>query len=254
MHGLRDFGINYKLNKKNKNEIQAGFFETLKILHKEGIFKEKQEKEFINKIIKATNPLIEFYGTLGFQAHIFLLSILEARYKFGKASNKIKDYVYSELREANIPIENRFKAILYLFCDNQGHEFFKKVVNFPKENNLEKYIRDVDNTGRDIALILLEKYMYGKLNIYPFMGTYDQGLIKMFQETKPNYIFKCDDMEIPIYKNINNDIQKKYRKYFETDSPKNGVFLIGGTFKELITSYENKKNKFIHLITCDKIT
>ncbi|RDX33436.1 hypothetical protein DZA31_00795 [Arcobacter sp. HD9-500m-PIT-SAG02] len=248
MHGLRDFGINYKLNKKNKNETQVAFFYTLKVLHKEGLFKEKKEKVFINSIIKQTNRVIEYYGTFGFTAHIFLFSMLEARYKFGKSPNKIQDYVYSEMRKAKAPIENRLKAILYLFTENPGHSFFKKVKDIQDVKNLNKYMKEVDNTARDIALSLLEKYMYGKLDIYPFMATDDAGLIKMLQDTKPDYIFKYDVMEIPVHKKINKDMGKKHLKFFETSSPKNGVFFQDGSLKEVMDTYKNKKDNFMSLI------
>jgi hypothetical protein len=249
LHGLKDFGINYKLNKKNKNETQAAFFETLKILHSAGLFKEKLAKKFINNIINATNPIIECYGKLGFTAHIFLLCMLEARYKFKKSTNKIKDYVYNEMRKANIPIENRLKAILYLFCEKPGHPFFEKVVNFPEVNNIEQYMRNVDNTSRDIALTSLEKYIYGRLSINPFMATDDKGLIEMFRDTKPSFVFITQEMAIPIYKNITQEMFKKHLDYFEVESPKDTISYIEGTFKELFQTYKNKKDKFIDLIT-----
>ncbi|XPV69342.1 MAG: hypothetical protein ACNI25_01905 [Halarcobacter sp.] len=253
LHGLKDFGINYKLNKKNKNKTQAGFFETLKILHREGLFKEKLGKIFINNIINGTNPLIKYYGILGFQSHLFLLYLLEARYKFGKAPNKIKDYVYDEMRKTNIPIENRFKALIYLFCDNPGHKFFEKVINFPKKaSNLENYMKNVDNTGRDIALISLEKYVYGKLNIYPFMASDDEGLIEMFKDTKPDYVFIFDGMASPMYKKINNEMQKKHLNYFETNNPKDTIKYQEGTLEDLIKTYKDRKNSFISLIAENK--
>lgn len=248
MHGLKDFGINYKLNKKNKNETQAAFFETLKVLHKEGLFKEKSEKEFINNIIKSTNPLIKYYGMLGFSAQIFLLSLLEAKYKFGKAPNKIKYYVYDEMRKAKIPIENRLKAILYLFCDKPGHPFFEKVINIENIENIEKYMKDVDNTGRDIAISLLERYLYGISNIYPYIATNDQGLIEMFRSTKPDYVYVFNGIASPIYKKINNEIQKKYLNFFENNNTNNMIGYQDSTLKDLINIYINKKNKFINLI------
>ncbi len=248
MHGLKDFGINYKLNKKNKNETQAAFFETLKVLHKEGLFKEKLEKIFINNIIKSTNHLINYYGMLGFSAQIFLISLLEAKYKFGKATNNIKSYVYDELRKAKIPIENRLKAILYLFCDNPGHLFFKKVINIENIENIEKYMKDVDNTGRDIAISLLERYLYGISNIYPYIATNDQGLIAMFRSTKPDYVYVLNGINIPIYKKINSEMEKKYLNFFETNNTKNMIVYQDSTLKDLINIYINKKNKFINLI------
>ena len=248
MHGLKDFGINYKLNKKNKNETQAAFFETLKVLHKEGLFKEKLEKEFINNIIKSTNHLINYYGLLGFSVQIFLISLLEAKYKFGKATNNIKSYVYDELRKAKIPIENRLKAILYLFCDNPGHLFFKKVINIENIENIQKYMKDVDNTGRDIAISLLERYLYGISNIYPYIATNDQGLIAMFRSTKPDYVYVLNGINIPIYKKINSEMEKKYLNFFETNNTNNMIGYQDSTLKDLINIYINKKNKFINLI------
>ncbi|MCP4970251.1 MAG: hypothetical protein GY932_06610 [Arcobacter sp.] len=106
MHGLRDFGINFKLNKKNRNEIQSAFFQNLSTLHKEGLFQEKQEEIFINNIIKRTNPLIKYYGMIGYTAHIFLLIMLEAKYKFWDSPNKIKNHVYSKMRKLNLPIDD----------------------------------------------------------------------------------------------------------------------------------------------------
>lgn len=126
MHGFMNFGVYYKLNKKNKNETQTEFFRHLEILYKEGLFKEKLAKIFINKIIKNHNKLIEMYGVIGYQAKIFLLCMIEAKFKFGKSSNKIIEYVYTELRKAKIPIENKIKAILYVFVDNPNHPFLVK--------------------------------------------------------------------------------------------------------------------------------
>ncbi|MEV9547037.1 hypothetical protein [Aliarcobacter butzleri] len=248
MHGLKDFGINYKLNKKNKNKTQSAFFETLKVLYKEGLFKEKLEKEFINNIIKSTNPLIKYYGMLGFSAQIFLLSLLEAKYKFGKAPNKIKYYVYDEMRKAKIPIENRLKAILYLFCDNPGHSFFKKVINIESIESIEKYMKDVDNTGRDIAISSLERYLYGISNIHPYIATNDQGLIEMFRSTKPDYVYVFNGIASPIYKKINNELQKKYLNFFETNNTKNVIGYQDSILKDLINIYINKKVEFVNLI------
>lgn len=249
MHGLKDFGINYKLNKKNKNETQAAFFETLKVLHKEGLFKEKLGKEFINNIVKSTNNIITYYGILGFSAHIFLLILLEASYKCGRSPNKIKDYVYDEMRKAKIPIENRLKAILYLFCDKPGHLFFKKVINFPEKENLKKYMNDVDNTGRDIALTSLERYIYGKLNIYPYIATDDEGLIEMFRSTKPDYVYIFNGIASPIYKKINSEMQKKHLNFFEIDNPKDVISYQDASLKDLINIYKNKRDEFVNLIS-----
>lgn len=158
------------------------------------------------------------------------------------------------MRKANIPIENRLKAILYLFCEKPGHPFFEKIVSFPEINKLEKYMRDLDNTGRDIALTSLEKYIYGKLNIYPFMATDDNGLIKMFQDTKPSFVFIYQDMAIPIYKEITKEMLKKYLDYFEVESPKNSISYVGGPFKDLYNTYLQKKDNFINLIISQKVT
>ncbi len=248
MHGLNDFGINYKLNKKNKNSNQAGFFQTISSLCKAGIFKEKQEKICINKIIKATNPLIDFYGSLGYSSKIFLILMLEAKYKFANSPNKIKNYVYNELRKEKLPIENRLKSILYLFAENPGHKFFEKVINIKGYSNIESYLKKIDNTSRDIAISLLEKYFYAQLNIFPFLATDDKGYIQMLQETKADYIFKYNNIEIPVYKKINQDMQNKYLKFFETDLLHDTVKYEDTTLKNLMIVYKRRLDSFINLI------
>jgi len=244
MHGLKDFGINYKLNKNNKNKTQIGFFKTISSLYEAGLFKEKHLKYYINAIIKSSNPLIPYYGTLGYTAKIFLLIMLEAKYKFPKSSNKIKVYVYSELRKAKLPIENRLKAILYLFAEDPGHEFFKKVINIHDVKNINKYLHNIDNTARDIALSLLERYFYSRFDIFPFFATDDQGFIKMLQDTKPDYIFKYSDMEIPVYKRINQDMQNKYLEFFESNNHDKGVKYQNTTLNSLIIMYNERLYNF----------
>jgi hypothetical protein len=248
MHGLNDFGINYKLNKKNTNTNQAGFFQTISSFCKAEIFEEKKIKTCVNKIIKATNPLINFYGSIGYSSKIFLILMLEAKYKFSNSPNKIKNYVYSELRKEKLPIENRLKSILYLFAENPGHRFFEKVINIKGYSNLEDYLNKVDNTARDIAISLLEKYFYANLNIFPFLATDDRGFIQMLHETKADYIFKYDEMEIPVYKNINKDIQRKYLEFFETDLEQNTVKYQDTSLKNIMLTYKNRLSTFIELI------
>ena len=70
----------------------------------------------------------------------------------------------------------------------------------------------------------------------------------MLQDTKPDYIFKYDVMEIPVHKKINKDMGKKHLKFFETSSPKNGVFFQDGSLKEVMDTYKNKKDNFMSLI------
>ncbi len=250
MHGLRKFGPSYKLNKKNKDETQAGFFQNLTVLHKEGLFKEKQCKKFINNIIKSTNPLVKYYGIVGYTAKIFLILMLEARIKFKNSSNKIKDYVYKEMRELKLPIENRFKVILYLFSENIGHSFFNKVRNLEDISNIDYFMeKKVDNTARDIALCFLDRYIYSHLDIFPFIASEDNGLVQILKETKPDFIFKYGKLEIPIHTRINKDMQKKHLKFFETESVENTNLIEDISLKELMQIYEIREKNFIDLIT-----
>lgn len=247
MNGLLKYGINYKLNKKHKNEDQAAFFQNIAVLYQAGLFKAKLEKVFINNIIKKSNPLIEYYGVVGYGARIFLIIMLEAKYKYWESPNKIKDFVYSEMRNLNQPIDNRLKAILYLFTEKPGHPFFNKVINIKNIINLEEYLEKVDNTARDIALSLSDKYVYARMGIFPFLASDDKGFIKMLQDTKPDYIFKYDNMEVPVYKNINKDMQKKHLEFFETDTPQACKFQ-DSNLKELMKIYKEKYENFIKLI------
>lgn len=247
LNGLLKYGINYKLNKNNKNEDQQAFFQTISALHQAGLFKEKLAKVFINNIIKDVNPLIEYYGYLGYAARIFLLIMLEAKYKYGKSSNGIKDFVYSEMRRLNQPIENRYKAILYLFAEQPGHPFFEKIKDPSNVLNLEKYLNNLDNTARDIALSFSDKYFYARMNIFPFLASDDGGFIKMLQDTKPDLVFKYDNLAIPIYKKINREIEKKYIHLFETDTPQVCGFQ-DGTLKGQIDIYKEKHKSFVQLI------
>lgn len=248
MNGLKKYGINYKLNKNNKNEDQLAFFENLSVLCSQNLFKEKRAKYYLNSIIKSTNPLIQHFGGIGYQARLFLILLLEAKLQFGKSSNKIKEYVYSEMRKLNLPIENRLKVILYLFAEKPGHPFFEKVINMEKINNMENYLKKVDNTARDIAIAQLEKYVFGSMEIYPFLATDDQAFIKMLQDTKADYIFKYDNIEVPVYINIIKDMKTKHINFFEIDEPKACRF-IDNSLKELMTIYENKLENFKQLIT-----
>ncbi len=248
MNGLKNYGINYKLNKKNKNEDQAAFFQNLSVLCEQGLFKEKRTKLFLNKTIKNGNNLIEFYGTIGYQARLFLILLLEAKFKFGKSSNKIKEYVYTEMRNLNLPIENRLKVILYLFAEKPGHPFFGKVINMNNFKSLEDYLDRVDNTARDIALVHLEKYFYGRLDIYPFLATDDEAFVKMLQDTRADYIVKYDDLEVPVYINIIKDMKKKHLKFFETETPKSCYFE-DTDLKDLMSKYKSKIENFKQLIS-----
>lgn len=247
MNGLKNYGINYKLKKNNKNEDQAAFFQNLSTLCKQGLFKEKRAKFFLNAIIRSSNPLIEYYGSIGYGARLFLIILLEAKFQFGKSPNKIKEFVYSEMRKFDLPIENRLKAILYLFAEKPGHPFFGKIINMNNFKSLEDYLDRVDNTARDIALVHLEKYFYGRQGIYPFLATDDDALIKMLQDTKPDYIFKYDNIESPIYINISKDMQKKHISFFETDEPQASKFS-GNDLRKLMRIYENKLENFKQLI------
>lgn len=250
MHGLRDFGINYKLNKKNKNDTQAGFFQNLTVLYKEGLFKEKLEKKFINNIVKGTNSLIKYHGIVGYTAKIFLILMLEAKIKFKKSSNKIKDYVYNEMRELKLPIENRFKVILYLFSENIGHSFFNKVRNLEDIDDIDDFMeRKVDNTARDIALCFLDRYVYSHLDIFPFIASDDNGLLEMLKETKPDFIFKYGKLEVPVHSKINKDMQKKHLKFFETESVESMHLAEDIPLKEVMGIYEKKKKEFITVIS-----
>lgn len=247
MNGLKKYGINYKLNKNNKNEDQLAFFNNLTVLCNQGLFKEKKTKFYLNSIIKSSNPLIQKLGAIGYQARLFLILLLEAKFLFGKSGNKIKEYVYSEMRALNLPIENRLKVILYLFIEKSGHPFFEKVINMGRINNIENYLERVDNTARDIAIALLEKYVFGLVGIYPLLATDDQAFIKMLQDTKADFIFKFDNLEAPIYINIVREMKKKHINYFETDEPK--AYRFSDTnLKHLMKKYENKLESFQELI------
>lgn len=248
MNGFKKYGINYKLNKNNKNEDQAAFFHNLSVLCNQGLFKEKRSKFYINSIIKSSNPLVKQFGIIAYQARLFLILLLEAKFQFGKSANKIKDYVYSEMRKIGLPIENRLKVILYLFAEKPGHPFFGKVINMDRINNIEDYLGRVDNTARDIAIVQLEKYVFGHMGIYPFLATDDQAFVKMLQDTKADYIFKYDNIEVPVYINISKDMKKKHISFFETTEPQACRFS-DNSLRELMTIYENKLESFKELIT-----
>lgn len=247
MNGLKKYGINYKLNKNNKNRDQLAFFNNLSVLCNQGLFKEKRAKFYLNSIIKSSNPLIQELGAIGYQARMFLILLLEAKLQFGKSGNKIKEYVYSEMRKLNLPIENRLKAILNLFIEKPGHPFFEKVINMGRINNIEDYMDRVDNTARDIAIVGLEKYVFGHMGIYPILATDDRAFIKMLQDVKVDFIFKYDNIEAPIYINIAKEMKKKHSNYFETDEPQACRFS-DNSLKELMTIYENKLESFKELI------
>ena len=141
------------------------------------------------------------------------------------------------------------ESILYFFIESPGHLFFKKVINMKNISNLEKYLREVDNTSRDIALSLLERYIYGRLDIFPFIASYDEGLLGMFKETKPDFILKYDKLEIPVHLKINKDMQKKHLKFFESKSAKETLLLEDSTLREVMGIYEKKKKEFITVIS-----
>ena len=247
MNGLKKYGINYKLNKNNKNKDQVAFFYTLSMLCDQGLFKEKRSKFYINSVIKSSNPLIGQLGIIGYQARLFLILLLEAKLQFGKSANKIKEYVYSEMRKLGLPIENRLKVILYLFTEKPGHPFFGKVINMDRINNIEDYLYRVDNTARDIAIVQLEKYVFGRMDIYPLLATDDRAFIKILQDTKADYIFKYDNIEVPVYIHISKDMKKKHINFFKTDEPQACKFDDTG-LKELIKIYENKLESFKELM------
>lgn len=176
--------------------------------------------------------------------------MLEARIKFKNSSNKIKDYVYNEMRKLKLPIENRFKIILYLFSENIGHSFFDKVRNLEDISNIDYFMeKKVDNTARDIALCFLDRYIYSHLDIFPFIASEDNGLVQILKETKPDFIFKYGKLEIPIHSRINKDMQKKHLKFFETESVENTNLIEDISLKELMQIYEIREKNFIDLIT-----
>lgn len=248
INGIRDFGLNFKLNKNNKNETQVGFFENLKKLHETKIFKEKSCKNFINKIIKDHNVTLNIYGILYYQSYIFLMLMLEAKIFYKKSSNKIIKYVFDEMRKLNIPIENKLKAILYIFVENPNHKFFSKVINIENISDVNMYFKKVDNTSRDIAIILSERYIYDRLNIFSFVATYDQGLIQILQDTKPDFIIKIDKFKVPIYRSIIYDMRRKYSAIFSTDEQGNYTRSENQTLKEIYKKYKSKKENFIKII------
>ncbi len=248
INGIRDFGLNFKLNKNNKNETQVGFFENLKKLHETKIFKEKLCKNFINKIIKDHNASLNIYGILYYQSYIFLMLMLEAKIFYKKSSNKIIKYVFNEMRKSSIPIENKLKAILYIFVENPNHKFFSKVINVENISNIDTYLKKIDNTARDIAIILSERYIYDRLDIFSLVATYDQGLIQILQDTKPDFIIKIDKFKMSIYRSIIDDMHKKYSDIFSTDEHGNYTRGENQTLKDIYKKYKIKMEKFIRII------
>lgn len=249
INGIRDFGINFKLNKNNKNETQKGFFENLKRLHESKIFKEKNCKKFINKIIKDNNHILDKYGICYYQSYIFLMLMIEAKFLFGKSTNKLIKHVFTEMRKLSIPIENKLKAILYIFVENPNHNFFNKVINVKNIRNIDTYLKKVDNTSRDIAIILLERYIYDILDVFSFIATNDQALIQILQDTKPDFIIKIDKFKMPIYRSIDDDIHRKYNQIFSINKAYNFLLFENLTLKEIFEKYKNKKNEFIKKIS-----
>jgi hypothetical protein len=239
-----------KLNKNNKNQDQQKFFENLKILHKHKIFSEKSEKIFINNIIKDQNKLIESVGIMYYTAYIFVVVMMEAKFLFKDSTKKIKYYVFSELRRLNIPIENRYKAILYLFLETKAeHTFFYKIKTI---NNNEKYFRNLENVAKDIALSNLDKHIYfNKLNhgkgLFPFLASNDTGFIDMLSDTKPDFILRYNDTTSYVYKNIRQDIKKNYSNLFSMDSRIEQVEDVN--LKGLMKIAKEKKENFRGLLS-----
>ena len=249
MQGFKNFGIRFKLNKRNKDSIQKGFFQNLKILHAAGLFKEKSEKEFINKIIKKFNLGIEVLAFSYYQANIFLILMLEARFKFKKSQKAIIYYVYKNLRELQIPIENKIKAILYIFSSNPNHGFFNKVINIINIKNIDKYMEKVNNTARDIALILMERFFYNNSNIFASLATGDKNLISLLHDIKPDFIIQYKNLYIPIYKRINEEMQKKYIEFFTINNTKEIINFKSKSLKEMDEIYIKKQKNFQALIS-----
>jgi hypothetical protein len=81
------------------------------------------------------------------------------------------------------------------------------------------------------------------------MASDDEGLIEMFTDTQPDYVFIFDGMASPMYKKINNEMQKKHLNYFETNNPKDTIKFQDGTLENLIKVYKNRKDFFVNLIT-----
>ena len=249
MNGVKKYGINYKLNKNNKNEDQQKFFDNIKVFHKHNFFKEKSEKKFINSLIKAHNPLVKHIAFMYYSAYILVIIMMEAKFKFKDSQKKIKYYVFTELRKLGIPIENRYKAILYLFVKNPGHLFFKKIINIA---NTQKYFGNLDNTARDIALSNLDKYIY--LNqqnevkgIFPLLASDDEDFIQMLKDTKPDFILKNNGLVMYIYKSISKDIEKNYSNLFISKNSKVYHFE-EQDLQELIQISKDKEQFFKNLI------
>ncbi len=251
MNGIKKYGINYKLNKKNKNDDQKKFFENLTILHKHNLFQDKLEKTFTNNLIKSHNSIIEQIALLYYSAYIFTIILMEAKFLFKDSKKKIKHHVFSELRVAGIPIESRYKAILYLFADKPGHKFFEKIINI---NSTEKYFSNIDNTARDIALSTLDRYIYlnqarKKKLIFPFLASDDEGFIKMLDDTSPDFLFGYGGKVMYIYKTIKSDIEKNYSDLFMTTSESGIYSFKDKPLKELIAVAKSKEVNFKKLIS-----
>lgn len=251
MNGIKKYGTNYKLNKKNKNDDQKKFFENLSILHKHNLFQDKLEKTFMNNLVKSHNLIIEQIALLYYSAYIFTIILMEAKFLFKDSKKKIKHHVFSELRTTGIPIESRYRSILYLFTEKPGHKFFEKIVNI---NNTEKYFNNIDNTARDIALSTLDKYIYlnqtGKKKlIFPFLASDDEGFVKMLDDTKPDLLFGYSGKIMHMYKTINLDIKKNYYDLFATTNDAEIYQFKEKPLKELIVVAKSKEANFKKLIS-----
>ena len=133
--------------------------------------------------------------------------------------------------------------------DNAKKIILKVDTSKISNENVDTYLKKVDNTSRDIAIILLERYIYDILDVFSFIATNDQALIQILQDTKPDFIIKIDKFKMPIYRTIDDDIHRKYNQIFSINKADNFLLFENLTLKEIFEKYKNKKNEFIKKIS-----